>query len=82
MLPHGKPPSLRIHPACIAGSADHLNLNPDLGRNVPISAQMVDPLHIGRAARAAAAANSKTIRLKYSIVKVLGSYGDAAGWGT
>ena len=33
--------------------------------------------NIGRAARASAAANSKTIRLKVSVVKVFGRYGVA-----
>ena len=66
----------------IAGSWSHLNLNPDLGRNVPISAQMAGSMHIGRAASAPAAAISKAIHLKISLVKVLGSHIVRAGWGT
>ena len=41
---------------------------------------MASAMHIGRAARAPAAANSKAIRLISSVVKVLGSDIVRAGW--
>jgi len=49
-------------PAHIAGSAQHLNLNPVQAENVPIFCLKFGASYIGRAARAAAAAYNKTIR--------------------
>ena len=69
LLPQSNPPPC-VSPGRIAGSGLHLNLNPVHAENVPIFCMKFGAVYTGRAARAAAAANSKTIRLKVSVVKV------------
>ena len=58
---------------------EHLNLNPVQAENVPIFCLKFTSVNIGRAAKPSAAANSKAIHFKTSVVKVLGSCGGAAG---
>ena len=64
-----------VYPLAASPSAlEHLNLHPVHAENVPIFCMKFDAMRFGRAARAAAAANSKSIRLTISVVKMLGRY--------
>jgi len=76
LLPQSNPPPC-VSPGRIAVSAEHLNLDPVHSENVPIFCMKFGAVYTGRAARAAAAANSEAIRLKRLVVKVLGSFGGA-----
>jgi len=73
-------PPLVYPPAASPQALEHLNLDPVQAENVPIFCLKLDMEHIGRAARAAAAAKSKAIRLKFSVVKMLYGCQVRAGW--
>ena len=66
-------------PAASPAVPEHLNLDSVQAENVPIFCLKFGLYRIGRAARARAAAISKTIRPNFSVVKVLGSYIVRAG---
>jgi len=68
LLPQSDPPPC-VSPGRIAGSWSHFNLDSVQAENVPIFCLKITSVNIGRAASAAAAANSKTIRLFFSSLR-------------